>query len=1337
MSEKYYLGLDIGTGSVGWAVTNQQYEVLKKHGKALWGVRLFDSAKTAEERRMYRTSRRRLARRNWRIELLQELLAEEINQADDGFFHRMKESQYLPEDKRDMQGVVSELPYALFVDGKYTDKDYHKQFPTIYHLRNWLMETEETPDIRLVYLALHHIIKHRGHFLFSGSLDSVRNFGGTFSQFCESIRNEGLDFDLSLDGAEYDEIETVLKESSLTRSAKKSRLIKNLKAETPCEKGVIALLCGSSVKLSDVFGNPELDNAEKPKICFAENSYSDNAGTYESELKEQYYIIEQAKAIYDWSILADILGEHDSLSKAKIEVYEKHKYDLAYLKRIVKKYLSKEAYKEIFVTTKDKLANYSAYIGMTKVNGRKVQMQGKQCTKGDFYAFLKKNVIAKMDAEEIEYLKREIDKESFLPKQVTTDNGVLPHQVNLYELKAILDNLETRIPVLKENRAKIEQIFTFRIPYYVGPLNGITKSGDRTNWVVRNTQDKIYPWNFEAVVNVEESAEKFIRRMTNKCTYLTKEDVLPKNSLLYSKFTVLNELNNLRLNGEPISVELKQKIYTELFQRTRRVTQKKLRDYLVRQGIAAKDVDITGIDGDFKGSLVAYHDFKEKLTGVELTQEEKENIILNITLFGDDKKLLKQRLRKLYPQLTEKQCGELAKLSYKGWGRLSHKLLSGITAPDPITGEAWTIIRCMWETNDNFMQVLSEKYLFTETIETENRRETSQEICYKLIDELCVSPAVKRQIWQTLLIVKEVCKVMDNPPERIFVEMAREKAESKRTESRKRKLIELYKNCKNEERQWIRELESTDESSLRGDKLYLYYTQKGRCMYSGEPIELEDLWDNRKYDIDHIYPQSKVMDDSLDNRVLVKKEYNAEKSDSYPIKSEIRQKMGVFWKMLLSGNFISKKKYERLVRGTEFEANELAGFIERQLVETRQGTKAVASILKQALPESEVVYAKARIVSEFRHDFDMVKVRDMNDLHHAKDAYLNIVVGNTYFVKFTKNAAWFVRENPGRTYNLQKMFVSKNVERNGEVAWVAGEKGTIHTVKNTMSKNNILVTRRAYEAKGALFDLQLMKKGKGQVPIKSSDTRLSDINKYGGYNKATGAYFMLVESEGKKGEKIRTIEYVPLYLKERVEQNPEIMLEILRTERNLTAPRIILPKIKIDTLFKVDGFYMWLSGRTGNQLIFKGANQLILSKENQDILKKVTGFCNRRRDNKNYMISENDGITEEKLLNLYDCFLDKLVNSIYAKRLGEQAKTLTMHKEKFLRLGKEEKCILLGEILHMFQCQSGASDLSLMGGPGKAGLLVLNYNITKIEKISIINQSPTGIYEQEIELKKV
>ena len=58
-------------------------------------------------------------------------------------------------------------------------------------------------------------------------------------------------------------------------------------------------------------------------------------------------------------------------------------------------------------------------------------------------------------------------------------------------------------------------------------------------------------------------------------------------------------------------------------------------------------------------------------------------------------------------------------------------------------------------------------------------------------------------------------------------------------------------------------------------------------------------------------------------------------------------------------------------------------------------------------------------------------------------------------------------------------------------------------------------------------------------------------------------------------------------------------------ERGLREPKILIKKIKIETFnLKYDGFYMWLSGRTSNQLIFKGANQLILSKEDMKTLKK-------------------------------------------------------------------------------------------------------------------------------------
>ncbi len=1337
MRTEYYLGLDMGTGSTGWAVTNQNYELLKAHGKTLWGVRLFENAKTAADRRTHRISRRRLDRQQARIQLLQEIFDDEIARIDAGFFLRMKESKYYPEDKRDENGACPALPYALFVDTDYTDKDYHSQFPTIYHLRKYLMETEDTPDIRLVYLAFHHMMKHRGHFLFSGSIEEIKSFSATFQGFLDVVRQEELDLDVQ--ERDFAAIEAILRDGSLTKSEKEQNLIKLLGAKTACQKALLKAITGGKTECSKFFGDDELKQIEHPSFNFSDAGYEEKKGDLEQELGERFVVVQWAKAVYDWSLLANILNDQDSISAAKVASYEKHRDDLARLKRLVRDKHGKKVYQEVFVESVSKRSNYPAYIGTTKNNGRKQPLADKGCNKDKFYTFLETHVLNSLgDDDEAKEILLEIKKGTFLPKQKSSENSTLPYQVHLYELNAILNNLESRIPLLAENGDKIRQIFTFHIPYYIGPLNGISKGETRTNWAVRKSTDKIYPWNFDDVIDREKSAEAFILRMTNKCTYLPREDVLPRFSVLYSRFMVLNELNNLRLDGQEIPVSVKQKIFQDVFCRHRKVTQKRLKDYLIREGLCEPTVDITGIDGDFKASLTACHDFKRILSGITLTLAEQESLIRDITLFGADKTLLKQRVSARFPQLTDKQKTAICNLPYKGWGRFSKAFLCDVYDITPETGEARNILEALWQTNDNLMQLLSSKYGFARSIEEKTTEHTPQTLNYGAIDALAVSSPVKRSIWQTLQIVRELCQVMGGPPTKIFVEMAREDRTKGRTVSRKERLEKLYKACKQEERNWIAELKELKEHQLRRDKLYLYYTQMGKCMYTGEAIPLEDLWNDNKYDIDHIYPQSKVMDDSLNNRVLVRKKINAEKSDGYPIKEEIRSKMRPYWNYLLEKGLIEKEKYYRLTRATGFSNDELSGFIARQIVETQQATKAAASILKQVFPDSEIVYAKAKAVAQFRQDFDFIKVRDLNDLHHAKDAYLNIVVGNVYYTKFTKNAAWFVKNNPGRSYNLKKLFEQGVVERNGETAWVPPEErdkekntGTIRDIRRVMNKNNILVTRQSYEETGELFKEMPLKKGKGQVPLKGSDSRLAQIEKYGGYNNATGAYFVLVESEDKKGNLQRTIECIPCYLKNQVKTEAELQAYLAQS---LSNPRVLLPKIKINTLVKVDGFPMWLSGRSNDSLLIKGAVQLVLGKDESKTLKKVLKFVQRQKDNKKYHLVAHDDLTKESLLGLYDVFLEKLRSSIYAKKISKQEKTLSRGRDTFQHLDLEEQCMVLAQILNLFQCNAATADLRAIGGPEEGGKLTLNKTLDKKKPTSIVHQSITGIFENEIDL---
>lgn len=93
MTQNWYLGLDIGTNSVGWAATDPSYNVLNINNKRLIGVELFEEAKTAEERRLFRSQRRRLDRRNWRLQLLRDEFEKEIAKVDPEFLLRLQESK--------------------------------------------------------------------------------------------------------------------------------------------------------------------------------------------------------------------------------------------------------------------------------------------------------------------------------------------------------------------------------------------------------------------------------------------------------------------------------------------------------------------------------------------------------------------------------------------------------------------------------------------------------------------------------------------------------------------------------------------------------------------------------------------------------------------------------------------------------------------------------------------------------------------------------------------------------------------------------------------------------------------------------------------------------------------------------------------------------------------------------------------------------------------------------------------------------------------------------------------------------------------------------------------
>ncbi|MEG1946824.1 MAG: type II CRISPR RNA-guided endonuclease Cas9 [Lachnospiraceae bacterium] len=1342
---EYYLGLDIGTNSVGWAVTDQTYQLQKLNGKAMWGIRLFKEAETAEARRIQRSARRRLQRKVSRIQMLQELFAEEICKVDPGFYQRMQDSKYYQEDKREDQSNT------LFCDKAYQDKNYHQEYPTIYHLRAALLSSENKFDVRLVYLAIHNILKHRGHFLFEGqNMKSVISFANVYFDLKEYVYDA---YEIELECADVEEVKHILISKKIGKTEKKKRLKSLFYTDTKDKQkmAIIGLLAGTTEKLCDLFQEEGLAETEKPKICFTDAGYEESRQGLDEILHEKCYLIDKLKAVYDWALLSDILQGEQYISVSKVKTYEKHKYDLEILKKMVHTHCP-EQYKEIFQKANGEKYNYCHYIGMNIKNGKKQTIE-KHCSQEELCKYLL-GIFQGIQSEEEEflYLIEELQNNTLLPKQITKDNGVIPYQVHEMELFKILDNASEYLTFLNEKdesgysvKEKIVKMFEFRIPYYVGPLNDAHKELGGNCWIVKKSNEKITPWNFEEVVDLEASAEAFILRMTNKCTYLLKEDVLPAHSLLYSEFTVLNELNNVRIGQEKLSVSLKQQIYRDLFMKYKRVTGKKLNDYLVKEGIKEKSEELSGFDQNFKSSLSSYLDFKsvigERIDLFEY-QQMAEQIILWIVLYGEDKKLVRGRVKKTYSKLlSEEEQKKICNLKYAGWGRLSRTFLTELTGAEVETGECQSIIQALRNTQNNLMQLLSQQYTYLAEIEAYNDiQDEVEEITYQMLEGLYLSPSVKHMIWQTLVIVQELKKVIGHQPKKIFIEMARgEEKDKKRKESRKVQLMELYKQCKKEERDWIGEIDKREEGDYRSDRLYLYYTQKGLCMYSGEPINLAQLFDKNVYDVDHIYPQSKTKDDSIENRVLVKREINAKKTDVYPLTGEIQKLMQNHWKLLHEQKFIGDKKYDRLTRKTEFSDQEKADFIARQLVETRQTTKAVADILKRVFRNSEIVYAKAGNVSEFRRDYKLLKVREVNDYHHAQDAFLNIVVGNVYHTRFTSNPINFIKKTQGKSYSLNKMF-QYQVERNGYLAWQPGEDGTIRQIKQIMNKNNILSTRASYEGKGGLFNQTLYGKekcqtGHGYIPLKGEKDSASNMQKYGGYGSVTGAYFFAVEHTIKK-KRIRTIEFVPIYLKEQIQEERDLLAYCTK-KLELSEPVIIVKKIKMQSLINVDGYFLHLTGRSGNQLIVNNAVQMCLDFQHQRYVKKIEKFLARRVESKGKLqVNEFDEITEVENCELYEILKNKHCNTIYAKRPNPQGKTIEAGRERFTECTIEEQCYVLGQILQLTQGGNLGADLKLIGGAQKSGVMLLSKEISKYNMFTIVNQSPTGLFRQEIDLQK-
>lgn len=805
--------------------------------------------------------------------------------------------------------------------------------------------------------------------------------------------------------------------------------------------------------------------------------------------------------------------------------------------------------------------------------------------KKDLNSSLKNHPEAQKEAD---YFLKKIEDNTLLQKLNNASNSVIPMQFNKKELVEIINNQKEYYPDLftNTNINNIEQIFSFKREYFIGPIDSDKNNKSKFSWVVQkesalNKKQKIYPWNFYYVVDKKETQKNFIQRMLNHCTYLKgeKDYCIPSSSISYQAFVCLQYVNKLRdSNNNLISVDAKQQLFKELFLNNKTVTAKEIKEWMYQHKLGN-----TASIPTCNCNMSTYISFKnlnkyKKHEFLRLEQIKEIDEIVKLMMIFSDKETRNDILKNDY-HFGDEDIKQIKGFNYKNWGRLSDRFLNGIKIEynDEESNEHReynSLNNVLWFTNFNLNEILfNSKFNFHDEIEkyNENRyidfKESDDDFLKNWMEKnVCVSPIWTRSFVQTYKLIKEVNELLKEEGKEISyysVECTRENKSDKKgkeTCSRYDRLLNIFKDKDfNKEARdqgvnvstLIKSLQENKDSINNSDHFLLYFQQLGKDMYTLKPItDLDEIGTNKAYDIDHIYPQSILKDDSISNRVLTKSTINRDLKKNKFLSDpncglKLPKEAFSFYKFLFDNSLISRTKYNRLTE-KEIHVDSLESFINRQKVATDQSTKAIIELLKfletnkycernnemsrdEARKEAEkhIIYSKAGIVSDFRKKYQIYKSRIANNYHHAHDAYLNAVLGKTLKEYYDDKKIYLFGDelkkriqNDGEYTINPDNILSERVRESKDHHIIWGGIKEIDFIKNNI-QNNFDIRETMYTYYGnKLIGKETVegKKGQGKETIKSltPNGNKMDLKKYGGYKQASYPYFYLIEKNNRE-----------------------------------------------------------------------------------------------------------------------------------------------------------------------------------------------------------------------------
>ena len=217
-----------------------------------------------------------------------------------------------------------------------------------------------------------------------------------------------------------------------------------------------------------------------------------------------------------------------------------------------------------------------------------------------------------------------------------------------------------------------------------------------------------------------------------------------------------------------------------------------------------------------------------------------------------------------------------------------------------------------------------------------------------------------------------------------------------------------------------------------------------------------------------------------------------------------------------------------------------------------------------------------------------------------------------------------------------------------------------------------------------------------------------DVTKYGGITAIANSGYTLVEYTV-KGKTVKSLEALPVYLGKSETLSKEKILEYITDSlqkeykgKKVIDIRVCIPFIPQKTKVKIDGFYYYLGGKTGNSIYLNNDVPLYLSRDDEEYLRKII----KAIEKSNYEETDKYGnviITKEKNQNLFKTLISKLNCKPYINNRWNIYKALEGKEEVFAALDIEKQCFVISQIITWLNSATQNVNLKYLGGSEHAG----------------------------------